>query len=154
MKLITIDFETCASIWQQHLWPDRTSAIESHSAWTWPFDGDPEPVDMAIFDLPAVYLACEVNGKIVGVNSAHGTTPWQVRSRGLWVDPEYRGQGFAQALFDAQRSWALEQGAEMIWSIPRMSSLPSYIRAGFQPVGEPFGTETSELNVYASQRLL
>jgi len=87
------------------------------------------------------------------VNSAHGTTPWQVRSRGLWVHPDYRGQGLAQGLFDAQRDWAVTQGAEMIWSIPRVSSLPSYLKAGFQPVGEPFGTETSEQNVYAIQRL-
>ena len=153
MNIITISFDTCAEIWKEFLWPGRGSAIETHSAWTWPFEGDPESVDMSIFNLPAIYHACEVDGKIAGVNSAHGTSPWQVRSRGLWVDPAYRGQGFAQALFDAQRDWARAQGAEMIWSIPRMSSLPSYVRAGFQPVGDPFGTETSELNVYASQRL-
>ena len=48
MKIERLTFEQVYDIWNNKLWPDRKSPIESHSAMTWPFEGDPEPIDMSI----------------------------------------------------------------------------------------------------------
>ena len=44
-----IDFDTISNVWETELWPDRSSPIETHSAMTWPFEGNPQDIDMNIF---------------------------------------------------------------------------------------------------------
>ena len=99
MKIERLNFKTVESIWSTKLWPNRTSAIETHSAMTWPFEGNPESIDMNIFNYPATFWGAYLDNKLVGVNSGHKTTDEQYRSRGIWVDPEYRKRGVAQMLF-------------------------------------------------------
>ena len=148
MKIIRLSFEQISSVWQNHLWPDRESPIESHSAMTWPFEGNPEQYDMNVFNYPATFWGVYIDNKLVGVNSGHKTTDTQYRSRGIWVHPEYRKQGVAQNLFNMTKHQAVLEKADMIWSLPRKTALPAYTKFGFQTVGDFIKTETSDANIY------
>jgi GNAT superfamily N-acetyltransferase len=148
ISLGLIDFKDIEPVWRERLWPGRTSAIETHSAMTWPFGNVAAKFDMTIFDYPATFFAAYSDNKLVGVNSGHKTTDTLYRSRGLWVDPDYRKLGIAQLLFSSTEMQARLEGCSAIWSIPRKTALPSYQRFGFETVGGFFGTETSEANIY------
>lgn len=148
-----IDFATIEEVWKTQLWPNRTSAIETHSAMTWSFDST-EPYDMKIFDYTASFFGVYYNSKLVGVNSGHKTSDTLYRSRGLWVNPEFRKQGIAQMLFEMTESQAVKEGCKAVWSIPRKTALSAYQRFGFKTVGDFFGTETSESNIYVIKNLL
>lgn len=154
MQVSRIDFNTIQSIWKNKLWPNRNSAIETHSAMTWPFEGDPESIDMSIFDYTATFWGAYLDNKLVGVNSGHRTTDEQYRSRGIWVDPDYRKRGVAQMLFLMTAHQAKVEGCEMFWSIPRKTALPAYTKFGFETVGDYIVTETSEANIYVRRSLL
>jgi GNAT superfamily N-acetyltransferase len=148
MKLIRLSFDQILDIWQMKLWPNRTSAIETHSAMTWPYEGAPEEYDMNVFKYPATFWGLFIDEKLVGVNSGHKTSDTQYRSRGIWVDPDYRKQGIAQNLFNMTKHQAILEKCEMIWSIPRKTALPAYTKFGFETVGDYIVTETSEANIY------
>lgn len=151
MKIERLTFEQITSVWQNHLWPDRESPIESHSAMTWPFEGNPEQYDMNVFNYPATFWGVYIDNKLVGVNSGHKTTDTQYRSRGIWVDPEYRKQGVAQNLFNMTEHRAILEKCNMIWSIPRKTALPAYTKFGFETVGDYIVTETSDANIYVKK---
>ena len=153
MKIIRITFDQIKNIWSEHLWPNRQSPIETHSAMTWPFEGNPNEYDMNVFDYPASFFGVISDYKIVGVNSGHKTADGQYRSRGIWVDPAHRRKGISQMLFDATLNQAIGESCRMIWSIPRKTALPAYTKFGFQTVGDYIKTETSEANIYVSLNL-
>jgi GNAT superfamily N-acetyltransferase len=109
---------------------------------------------MNIFNYPATFFAAYDNERIIGVNSGHKTADKLYRSRGLWVDPNYRKQGVAQLLFESTETQARLEGCDAVWSIPRKTALSAYQRFGFETVGDFFGTETSEANIYVIKILL
>ena len=148
-----ISFDTILPIWKNELWPDRTSAIETHSAMTWPFEGAPDPIDMNIFDYKPTFWGVYIDDKLVGVNSGHRTCHTQYRSRGIWVDPDYRGRGIAQQLFTLTEHQALVEGCLLLWSIPRKTALSSYTKFGFETVGGYIETETADANIYVKKFL-
>lgn len=78
------------------------------------------------------------DNKIVGVNSGFRTDVHDYRSRGIWVDPQYRGQGIASLLFDALFVQAFEEQCTMCWSIPRQSALRAYTSVGFVQTSDFF----------------
>lgn len=144
-----INFDQINSIWSSKLWPNRESAIEPMSAMTWPFEGSPPPYDITIFEkYKPTFWGIFVNGNLIGVNSGHRTTDRQYRSRGIWVDPEYRKYGYSQHLFYLTEQQAVKEGCEVLWSIPRKTALKAYEKFGFNTVGDFFATETSDSNVY------
>ena len=148
-----ISFDEIAPVWHDKLWPNRTSSIEPMSAMTWPYEGDPQPIDMSIFEFEPVFWGVYVDGKLVGVNSGHRTSDTQYRSRGIWVDPDYRMHGISQQLFMMTQHQAIIEGCEMIWSIPRKTALKAYTKFGFETVGDFFGTETADANIYVIKRI-
>lgn len=148
-----ISFDTILPIWKNELWPDRTSAIETHSAMTWPFEGAPDPIDMNIFDYKPTFWGVYIDDKLVGVNSGHRTDNTQYRSRGIWVDPDYRGRGIAQQLFTSTEHQALVEDCLLLWSIPRKTALSSYTKFGFETVGGYIETETADANIYVKKFL-
>lgn len=148
MRIERLNFDTIKNIWEKDLWPNRTSAIETHSAMTWPFEGNPEPIDMNVFTYEPTFLGAYIDNELVGVNSGHRTTNEQYRSRGIWVDPDYRKRGVSQMLFLMTAHQAKVEGCEMLWSIPRKTALPAYAKFGFETVGGYIATETSEANIY------
>ena len=153
MRIERLDFKTIEDVWKTKLWTNRTSPIETHSAMTWPFEGNPEPIDMNIFNYPATFLGAFIDNKLIGVNSGHRTTNEQYRSRGIWVDPDYRKKGVAQMLFLMTAHQAKVEGCEMLWSIPRKTALPAYTKFGFETVGDYIITETSDANIYVKLAL-
>jgi GNAT superfamily N-acetyltransferase len=135
MHVKTISFEEICSIWSEKLWPNRVSKIETHSAMTWPHTHPNQPYSMDVFNYPATFFGIYDLDKLIAVNSGHLTTQQEYRSRGLWVDPDYRGMGLAQIILLATIDQAKQEGAEMIWSIPRLTAVSAYERAGFKTVG-------------------
>ena len=154
MNLYNISFETICHVWQKHLWQNRVSPIETHSAMTWPFDGNPIEYDMDIFNYEPNFFAIFQRQEIVGVNSGHRTKDNIYRSRGIWVRPEYRKKGISKMLFDETEKQARNEGCNMIWSIPRKSALPAYTKFGFETVGDFFdeGMEFGP-NIYVTKEL-
>jgi GNAT superfamily N-acetyltransferase len=120
---------------------------------TWPYGNDSAEYNMCVFEYPATFFAVYDNEKLIGVNSGHKTKDNLYRSRGLWVDPKYRKQGIAQLLFGCTETQARLEGCDAVWSIPRKIALPAYQRFGFETVGDFFGTETSEANIYVIKQL-
>lgn len=144
-----ITFEEILPIWETELWPGRESAIETHSVMTWPFSSNKLTHDMSIFNYDVHFWGTFIDGNLVGVNSGHLTTNTEYRSRGIWVNPEFRGNGIAQQLLEMTKHSAVMAGAEMIWTMPRKTALSTYERFGFKTVGDFFSTETAEANIYA-----
>lgn len=148
-----IDWEIILDVWQRYLWPDRKSPIETHSAMTWPFNNPTSTHSMRIFEYTPYFIGVYDGSRLIGVNSCHRTDESTFRSRGLWVDPNYRKQGIAQLLFDKTEQLALMEGCTLLWSVPRKTALAAYERFGFKTEGGFFGTETSEANIYAYKLL-
>lgn len=146
--LITeISYDDILPIWREHLWPNRTSPYETHSAMTWPYTSD-IIYDMDIFNYPAIYWGFYDNDQLCGVNSGHATSDTEYRSRGLWVDPLWRSEGVGTTLLTKTLDHAKDLGYSMIWSLPRVSSVGAYYRAGFVDIGSQVKTETSDANIY------
>ena len=130
-----ITFQEILPIWQNKLWPNRVSTIETHSAMTWPYTHPNQPYSMDIFSYPVTFFGIYDQKRLIAVNSGHLTTHTEYRSRGLWVDPAYRGMGLAQTLLSVTVERARQEGVDMIWSIPRLTALPAYKKVGFKTVG-------------------
>jgi len=153
MNATQISFEQIVRVWQNELWPDRESPIETHSVMTWPFSWPEKEFDMSIFDYDATFFGVFSKQKLIGVNSGHRSSEVEYRSRGIWVDPAFRKTGVSQLLFEMTEDQAMSEGCEMIWSIPRKTALKAYTKFGFQTVGDYFGTETSDANIYVIKRI-
>ena len=154
MESKSISFDEISSIWQTELWPKRVSPIETHSAMTWPFDGNPIQYDMDIFNYEPTFFGVFNDGSLVGVNSGHRTKDTMYRSRGIWVNSNFRKTGVAQILFNMTESQAVAEGCNLIWSIPRKSAVKSYTLFGFKTVGNYFdkGMEFGP-NIYVKKDL-
>lgn len=148
-----ISWKTIQPIWQNHLWPTRESPIETHSAMTWPYDGEVSEYDMEIFNYEATFCGVFVDGVLAAVGSGHKSSDKHYRMRGFWVFPEYRHQGYLTMMLDILCNKATVQGCDIIWGIPRYANILAYTKFGFETIGEPFGTETSEANIYAFKQL-
>ena len=72
MRIERLDFKTIEDVWKTKLWTNRTSPIETHSAMTWPFEGNPEPIDMNIFNIIIYVLLYQINGQ-EGSSNKDGT---------------------------------------------------------------------------------
>ena len=133
-------------IWAKKLWPGRQE-IKSHSAMCF-LQGH----DMRNIKYPATFFGYYVDGVLAGVNSGHGTVNGY-RSRGLWVDEQYRGRGIGRSLLLATIEQGKEEYFDMVWSLPRQPSWPVYASAGFVLASDWHATDTSDSNAYC-QKLL
>lgn len=148
-----VDFSDVLPFWENKLWPNRSSAIETHSAQTWPYDNSQPSIDMSIFSYNATFLGVFASDKLVGVCSGHASSPDHYRMRGFWIDPEYRGMGGHVLMLDRLESLALDAGCVMAWTVPRDTIVHHYIRRGYRTVGEYFETETHPRNIYVIKYL-
>lgn len=142
-----ITFEEILPIWTNHLWPNRTSPIEPHSAMLFK-----EKYDMQNYKYPASFFAYYINDNIIGVNSGHRTFDDGYRSRGLYVMPEYRKKGIAKKLLLHTIEQGKIEGAQFIWSYPRQPSWKSYESAGFELASDWRDDETG-VNAYCILRI-
>jgi GNAT superfamily N-acetyltransferase len=89
--------------------------------------------DMAIYDKyePTLLGAFVNKTTLIGCNSGHQCNDREYRSRGLWVNSDYRGRGIGKMLLLATIEEGEKAGSEFIWSIPRHGSLDVYLSTGF-----------------------
>ena len=137
MDVVNIEkssFNVILTYWKNKLWPNRKSDIKPMSSMLY-LGG----FDMLIYKkyLPTFFIAT-INNKIVGVNSGHRTSKFSYRSRGIWIDPNYRNRGISQKLFSAIKDTALKENCKNIWSIPRKTALPVYEKFGFDRTSDFF----------------
>jgi len=123
----TIDFDIISAVWKQQLWTNRKSEICPMSSMQ--FLGG---TDMSIYEkyVPSFWAVFD-NDNIIGVNSGFATADTRYRSRGIWVDPDYRNKGIAQLLFGQIDKQAKQENKSVCWSIPRKTALPAYEKAGY-----------------------
>jgi len=141
--LIKLEWKKIYYIWSNHLWPNR-SVIEPTSAMCY-LNG----YDIVNMQSLPTFFGYTINDKIVAVNSGHACSNQNnYRSRGLWVDPNYRGQGIAQKLLKATIEQGHREEFNQIWSYPRQSSWPTYQAVGFKLSSDWTSSETSEANAY------
>ena len=98
MKCVQSTFDEIYDTWHDKLWPDRVSKIEPMSSLYWQL---PNTIikDKTIFDkYTPTFWTIKSGDNIVGVNSGFRTGEKIYRSRGLYVDEEYRNKGLSQIL--------------------------------------------------------
>lgn len=124
--ILAISFEQIYDIWSKKLWPSRLSAIEKTSAMNY-LGG----YDILNLNYTPSFFAYYTNNQIAGVNSGHLCNNNGYRSRGLYVEEKYRGQGIGQQLLEHTINLAKEAKASYVWSYPRQTSWNTYEKAGF-----------------------
>lgn len=125
-KVTKISFETISQIWSEHLWNGRTTPIKQISSMLY-LGG----YDMSIYNNDPTFFAIKVDGKVVAVNSGHMTINGYYRSRGLWVEEQYRGRGYTRLLFQELYEVAKSERAYYVWSLPKVNSVGAYVKNGF-----------------------
>jgi len=134
IELKTIQFADIKDVWDSKLWPNRRTPIKPMSSMQYL-----EGFDMEIYNKYKPTFFGAYNGDLlVGVNSGHRTKENLYRSRGIWIDPSYRGQGISKMLFGAVDSQARDEGCTAIWSLPRKNALKAYESFGYVKQGEFF----------------
>lgn len=122
MKNLT--WEQVKPIWDTKLWPGRDSEPVTSMKYLGGYD-------MSL-KLATPYFIGMMDGEhIVAVNSFVSTGTLEWRSRGLWVDPDFRGQGYAKKLLEHILTFVKHQDATMVWTMPRREALPVYQSVGF-----------------------
>lgn len=146
VEIKIIDSELLLSVWTDYLWPNRESKIELTSAIKYGYH--PYEYDVGYMSEEAFCFGAYEGDILLGVNSGHKTDR-TFRSRGLFVFPEYRRKGAANALLVATCNKAKEFNSDFIWTMPREESLSAYQKAGFKQTSIWFKTETSDSNCFA-----
>jgi GNAT superfamily N-acetyltransferase len=142
--LTELNWKEIHSIWANQLWSTRSSPIEPTSAMCF-LNG----YDMDNMASTPTFYGYIIDNRIVGVNSGHACpNQHNYRSRGLWVDPDYRGQGIGQQLLTATIKQGQQEGYTQIWSYPRQTSWPTYLAVGFKLTSAWETSEASEANAY------
>jgi ribosomal protein S18 acetylase RimI-like enzyme len=93
-----------------------------------------------LVDVPLTLLARE-GGRAVGVVSGSTDGEHAVELISMWVAPDARGSGVAQALIAAVVAWAEEQGrtTHLMVRTDNARARAAYERAGFVDTGVPGG---------------
>ena len=126
-----ISFEDIYPVWKNSLWPGRRSPIERTSAMK--YGGGYE---MNYLNRPAFFFSIQKEDNLIGCVSCHPTEKSEFRMRGLWVRPEFRGQGLSKILFHKVYERAKLAGAKRIWSFPRLKQKQVYMSFGFMRFSE------------------
>ena len=149
ISLEEIKFNEILPYWRDRLWPDRISPIEPASSMLYLGGYD---ITIKYFNQPT-FFAIKVDGLIVGVNSGHQTSDTDYRSRGIWVDPDFKMFGNGRRLIDAAEVEARRLGCNILWSCPRQSALSFYLRCGFKQTSEFDNEFEFGPNCYAMKEL-
>ena len=125
MEIRQITWEQTKPIWDTYLWPGRDSEPVTSMKYLGGYD-------MAYKAQEPRFIGIEnAQGILVAVNSyvlTHGT---EFRSRGLWVDPQFRRLGYAKVLLEYMLDFIATEGGTMVWTMPRRGALEAYESAGF-----------------------
>lgn len=135
MLIKEISMTECFPLWDQ-LWITRVSAITPTSAMLL-CDDEHRKYSTDVGE--PIFLGAYVDGELVGCNSLHrieNTT----RSRGLYVNPQYRKMGIGKALLEE----TIRRGEGTVWSFPRKEALNTYLSAGFSQHTDLMWDETEK----------
>lgn len=142
-----IDENTILPYWRL-LWPDRDQIPLMSSML---YKGG---YNVSIYSkYKPTYFGFSIDGNIVGVNSGHRTNDTEFRSRGLFVLPQFRNKGIAVKLLHATIEQAKKEDCNTVWSVPRLLSLYTYEKAGFERTSDFFETETCLQNCYVLYKI-
>jgi len=150
MEVRKIDWDTIHFQWKFNLWPGRYD-IKPMSSMIY---NKPETYDMEIYEKyePTFWGVYSDKNEIVGVNSGFRTADDMYRSRGIYVNPDYRKQGIAQMLFDALEEQSIEESCTHIWSYPREGSHHAYLKFGFEETSKWYDDSFGK-NVYVLKQV-
>ena len=135
-ECVVSTFEEIYDIWHDQLWPGRISKIESMSSLYWK---SPRTVikDKTIFKkYTPSFWAIKHGDEIIAVISGFKRDERIYRSRGLYVYPDYRGQGLSAILLRQAILQGKKEQCHWIWSLPRKTALSAYQRVGFKKRGK------------------
>ena len=136
MECMQSTFDEIYDTWHDKLWPCRVSKIEPMSSLYWQLPNT-KIKDKTIFDKYTPTFWTIMSGdNIVGVNSGFRTGEKIYRSRGLYVDEEYRNKGLSQILLRQAILQGKREDCHWIWSMPRKVALPAYQKMGFKKRGK------------------
>ena len=152
-----IGWEDIKPIWETHLWPNKKNGVAKTNEWTWKWTDNflGKDKEMAKNAHPT-FFGIEDDDSIVCVNSVFVTDTGiftYYRSRGLWVNPEYRKQGLSKLILIHCLEYARSNGGSWVWTVPRQSSLKSYLNAGFVKKSDWFDDGQFGPNCIASKYL-
>jgi len=142
--IVEVGFPQVQKTWSEKLWPSREN-LEPQSAMVYL---DYSDHDMGNLTLPVHFFGLYVNGILRGTNSVHLCADGSMRSRGLWVDEDLRGQGHGKNLLQVGVDKAIEYDCPFIWSFPRKSSWHSYRSVGFELTSGWQPSETNDENAF------
>lgn len=137
IEIKEIQFDECLDMWKK-LWASRVSPIEPTSAMIFNESDFSSRAYSSNIKKP-VFLGAFVNGVLAGVNSFHEIDS-TTRSRGLYVDPTYRGNKIGELLLRE----TILRSPSSCWSFPKQEALSTYLRAGFKQASEIMYDSTEE----------
>lgn len=137
-----ISFEEIFPIWRNYLWPNRQDKIEPHSAMLFL-----KGYDLKNFNNNPSFFGYFIDDRLVGVNSGHKCCDNSYRSRGLYVDPNYRKSGIGKKLLTATIQQGKKECADFVWSYPKQSSWKCYESSGFK-LSSNWLTSENGINAY------
>ena len=142
-----ITFDEISEVWEKYL---PNMSLEPNSAMNCMkqlvLDENDQYIQTDTYDLenqkftPTFWGAFD-NEKLVGVNSGHMTLDRMYRSRGLYVNENYRGKGIGQKLLLKTTSQGYHENAIAIWSYPKLDAWSTYGYVGFRQSGHTFNFE-------------
>ena len=151
-----IEWEEIKEVWEEQLWPAKKNGVRPINNWTWEWNKDELGEDKDMEASPLFY-GLRSNKKLVGVNSCYMSNNDQMwnywRSRGLWVSPEFRNQGYATSLLSYGAEYARMNRGGWIFSVPRQSAFSAYHSAGFTQKSDWFDDGQFGPNCIASKYL-
>ena len=95
--------------------------------------------EAAVGDQKTLFVADEDDQWLGVVGAFVRVNPREVQLISMWVDPQARGRGIAQALIRAVAEWAQERGSTRVVLFVQEANEPAqqlYERAGFSPTGD------------------
>lgn len=137
-----LSFSDILPTWKSKLWIGRSNYSQTSSMLIGGKTGDNNRFT------PTFFGFVNDHGDVVAVNSGHKCVDSSYRSRGLWVEPMYRGHGIGELLLIKSKMQSIIERTYCVWSLPRQTSWSTYSRAGFVLAGMWFSTDTSPANSY------
>jgi len=128
-----ITFEDILPFWENKLWPNRKTRIDPVSVIQ--FMGGH---DLNIKKFTPTFWGYFNDKNIIGVNSGCKSSPIHYRSRGIYVEPEYRRTNIAFQLMQAVEGQGKHEECKVLWSMPRLTAIDFYKNFGFVQCSEWF----------------
>tara|TARA_B100000959_G_C14966907_1_gene618140 strand:+ start:1421 stop:2494 length:1074 start_codon:yes stop_codon:yes gene_type:complete len=133
-KCKTISFKQIQQGWGR-LWPNRTANPTN----PWDLTENYSIQEQGAILGDPTFFGVYDGDKLIGVNSGYKTSDINYRSRGLWVNEDYRRRKVSSLLLYNTIKKAEQEGAATIWTCPKEESVKAYESSGFNIVSKRLG---------------